>query len=169
MRQIGAILPPDFALFFGNGMPIRDADRFLFPQKCRGFYGNRGLSGIDGNIGTIAGLAQETPILGVIGDQAALHDLNSLPLLKKTKYPAILLISNNHGGGMFHHLPVAQSPHFEQLWAAAHPFGFEKPAAMFDIPYFGFDQLQNVLQKKNSAVVELITDREKNWRYQQKS
>lgn len=166
MRTLSEILPPDFAIFLGNGMPIRDADHFLFPKKCRGFFGNRGLSGIDGNIATIAGLAEKTPILGIIGDQAALHDLNSLPLLKKTKHPAILLISNNFGGGIFHHLPISQSPHFEQLWAAAHTLRFEKAAQMYDIPYSPFDALESVIQSNHSSIIELITDRTANHNYQ---
>jgi 2-succinyl-5-enolpyruvyl-6-hydroxy-3-cyclohexene-1-carboxylate synthase len=166
MRAISQILPPDFAVFLGNGMPIRDADHFLFPKECRAFFGNRGLSGIDGNIATIAGLAEEMPILGIIGDQTALHDLNSLPLLKKTKYPAILLLSNNYGGGIFHHLPISQSPHFEQFWAASHTMQFSMAAAQFDIPYFLFEALESVLTGNQSALVELITDRTANHDYQ---
>jgi 2-succinyl-5-enolpyruvyl-6-hydroxy-3-cyclohexene-1-carboxylate synthase len=168
MRTLSEILPPDFAIFLGNGMPIRDGDHFLFPKNCRGFFANRGLSGIDGNIATIAGLAEEMPIVGIIGDQAALYDLNSLPLLKKTKYPAILLISNNFGSGMFHHLPIAKSPHFETFWAAAHDFHFKPAAAMYDIPYFSFDTIEQVVQKGRSAIVELFTDRTANHQYQQR-
>lgn len=166
MRSISEILPPDFAVFMGNGMPIRDGDHFLFPKECRGFFANRGLSGIDGNIATLAGIAEEMPILGVIGDQAALHDLNSLPLLKKTKYPAVLLIFNNFGGGIFHHLPIVQSPHFEELWAAGHNLRFEQPAKMFDIPYVFFDRLEQVFESRTSAIVELFTDRNENYNYQ---
>lgn len=162
MRALSALIPPDYGIFLGNGMPIRDGDRFLFPKKCRGYFANRGLSGIDGNIATIAGLAETMPILGIIGDQAALHDLNSLPLLKKTRYPVTLLISNNFGGGIFHHLPVAKSPHFETFWAAAHTLTFEKAAALFDIPYVPFQKIAF----GSSAVVELITDREANYAYQ---
>src|SRR5207237_798010 len=75
MREIGKILPEEFGVFLGNGMPIRDGDHFLFPKRVRDFFGNRGLSGIDGNIATIAGLAEQMPMFGFIGDQAALHDL----------------------------------------------------------------------------------------------
>jgi 2-succinyl-5-enolpyruvyl-6-hydroxy-3-cyclohexene-1-carboxylate synthase len=166
MRKISEILPPEFAVFMGNGMPIRDGDHFLFPKECRGFFGNRGLSGIDGNIATIAGLAEEMPILGIIGDQATLHDLNSIALLKKTKHPVVLLISNNFGGGIFHHLPVAEAPRFEELWAAHHDIRFEMAAKMFNIPYFVFDQLEEVLESQRPAIVELITDRKANYQYQ---
>lgn len=162
MRKIQEILPDEFGVFLGNGMPIRDADHFLFPKTCRGFFANRGLSGIDGNIATIAGLAEEMPVLGFIGDQAALYDLNSLPLLKKTKHKVILIISNNFGGGIFHHLPITASPHFETYWAAKHDLHFEKGAEMFGIPYLPFDQIKF----DQTAVVELITDRKMNHLYQ---
>ncbi|MBX7065966.1 MAG: 2-succinyl-5-enolpyruvyl-6-hydroxy-3-cyclohexene-1-carboxylic-acid synthase [Parachlamydiales bacterium] len=162
MRKIGEVLPPDFGAFFGNGMPIRDADHFLFPKAPKAFFSNRGLSGIDGNIATIAGLANEMPMLGIIGDQAALYDLNSLPLIQKAKYPVILIISNNFGGGIFHHLPIASSPHFEKYWAFAHDLGFEKAAEMFRIPYGKFD----ALAFDRTMIIELITDRNENARYQ---
>lgn len=155
MRKISEVLPSGFGVFLGNGMPIRDGDHFLFPKKPRGFFGNRGLSGIDGNIATIAGLAEEMPILGFIGDQAALYDLNSLPLLNKTKHRVILIISNNFGGGIFHYLPVTASPYFEQFWAAAHDFRFEKAAEQFKLPYISFENLAF----ERTAIVELITDR----------
>jgi 2-succinyl-5-enolpyruvyl-6-hydroxy-3-cyclohexene-1-carboxylate synthase len=167
MRAISQSLPADFGVFLGSGMPIRDGDHFLFPKRCRGFFGNRGVSGIDGNIATIAGLAEEMPILGIIGDQATLYDLNSLPCIKKTKYPVVLLISNNFGGGMFHHLPIAASPHFEQFWAASHTFRFALAAQMFDLPYLAFDQMEQAFTLGKSAVVELITDRKINHQYQQ--
>lgn len=162
MRHLSRVLPPGFGVFLGNGMPIRDGDHFLFPKGPRAFFGNRGLSGIDGNIATLAGLAEEMPMLGFIGDQAALYDLNSLPLLKKTKHPAILIISNNFGGGMFHHLPIASSPHFETYWACAHDLQFAKAAEMFGLPYGRFD----ALEFERSCIVELNTDRNDNYRYQ---
>lgn len=164
MRKIGECLPKDYGVFLGNGMPIRDADHFLFPKRPRAFFSNRGLSGIDGNIATIAGLAEEMPILGFIGDQATLYDLNSLPLLKKTKYPVLLIVSNNFGGGMFHHLPILSSPHFEKYWAFAHDLRFEKAAELFDIPYAGFERLEDFWNQ--TAILELITDRNQNADYQ---
>lgn len=166
MRRIGECLPKGYGVFLGNGMPIRDADHFLFPKEPKIFFSNRGLSGIDGNIATIAGLGQEMPILGFLGDQAALYDLNSMPLLKKTKHPILLVISNNFGGGMFHHLPIVSSPHFEKYWAFAHDLRFKKAAELFDIPYAGFEKLEDFWGQ--TAIIELITDRSQNADYQKR-
>ncbi len=167
MRHLNEIDLGHVGIFLGNGMPIRDADHFLFPQKCRRFFANRGLCGIDGNIATIAGLAEEMPILGIIGDQTALYDLNSLPLLNKTKYPTVLLIFNNFGGGIFHHLPIAQNPHFESLWAAHHDYHFAPAAHMYHLPYYAFADIEEALKSGQSALVELTTDRYVNHRQQQ--
>lgn len=151
MLELASLLPFDFGAFFGSGMPIRNADNYFFPKQCRGFFGNRGLSGIDGNIATLAGLAHHMPMIGFIGDQACLHDLNSLPLLKKTPYPAILIVSNNRGGRIFSTLPVVQSPHFDTLFLNSHTYTFEQAAQMFDLPY------STDLQFQQSALIELCT------------
>ena len=158
------ILPEGRPLFLGNGLPIRDADHFFFPTSCCGLFCNRGLSGIDGNIATAAGLADAlaTPLVAVIGDQATLHDLNSLPLLKNR--PILLIISNNFGGGIFEHLPISQSPIFETHFAAAHSYHFELAAKMFDIPYLRCNEPPP--SWPTSGIVELITDRKKNYQFQ---
>ena len=135
-RALSEHLDSDGSLFLGNGMPIRDGDHFCFPSSLRSFYSNRGLSGIDGNIATAAGLsaALKGPVVAWIGDQATLHDLNSLSLL--TTHQVILIISNNFGGGIFSHLPIAKATeHFESLFANAHNLTFEHAAKQFDLPY----------------------------------
>ena len=59
------------------GMPIRDAD--MAATACAPWViANRGASGIDGNIATAAGIAWagNRPVTAIVGDLAALHDLN---------------------------------------------------------------------------------------------
>ena len=153
-------LPKDRPLFLANSMPIRHANHFFFPNPKIPIFANRGLSGIDGNIATAAGIADalQSPLLAFIGDQTALHDLNSLPLIKKQKI--LLIISNNFGGGIFDHLPVAKSPFLDAVFAASHAWHFEHAAKMFDIPYIRMEkQLGNL---PSFGIVELITDRKEN-------
>jgi 2-succinyl-5-enolpyruvyl-6-hydroxy-3-cyclohexene-1-carboxylate synthase len=158
MRELSPLIPSECAVFLGNSLSIRQADLFLFPKKIKGFFGNRGLSGIDGNIATACGLieALQTPVIAILGDQTCLYDLNSLPLLKKTPYPLILIIPNNFGGGIFSHLPIFQSPHFETYFAAKHTLQFEMSAKMFDIPYA--TSLKD-LSFSTSQIIELVTFR----------
>jgi 2-succinyl-5-enolpyruvyl-6-hydroxy-3-cyclohexene-1-carboxylate synthase len=153
-------LPTSRPIFFGNSMPIRNADHFFFPDLAPLIFANRGVAGIDGNIATIAGIAEalKTPILGFIGDQTALHDLNSLPLIKNHKI--LLIISNNFGGGIFDFLPVSKSPHLDKLFAASHSWNFKEAAKMFDIPYVRMEKsLKNL---PDVGIVELMTDRKEN-------
>ncbi len=150
-----------FPLFVGNGMPIRDADHFLFPQNNIRFFCNRGLSGIDGNIATAAGLSigLNSPLIAFIGDQAALHDLNSLSLLKKSQVQ--LIISNNFGSGMFSHLPISSSPHFNEFFAIPHTLTFQKAAELFDIPYSTSLPLHSA-----PSLLEITTCRTQNYQFQ---
>jgi len=163
-------LPPHYSLFLGNSMPIRDADQFFFPRFHRGpIFGKRGTSGIDGNIATIVGLAEgsQRPLLAVIGDLTALHDLNSLALLQKCKVPVILLVVNNQGGGIFSFLPISQKKEiFEEYVAGAHSFHFEEAAKMFHLPYLSLNdpsQLARLLREEKSCLLEFKTSRAENW------
>jgi len=173
-RELARYFDPDWSLYLGSGMPIRDANLFFFPEKATPeiqIFSNRGLSGIDGNLATASGLSRglKKPLIAWIGDQAALHDLNSLALIKKASYPIFLIISNNFGGGIFSHLPLANlEPHFETLFANSHTQEFEKAAKLFDLPYTRASSIEEFIsawrqRKQESAVLELITSRKTNF------
>lgn len=163
----------NYALFIANSMPIRDADKFLFfDLPCPLVFGNRGTSGIDGNIATSIGLAQglKRPLIAILGDLATLHDLNSFALLKTCPVPVLIIIINNGGGGIFSFLPIAnKSVQFEKLVAYNHEFSFASIAAFFELPYeqpTTFEELEKLWQgwmkKSTSCVVEIFTDRQEN-------
>ncbi len=67
-------------MFLANSLTIRSAEWF----SGRGahalkIFGNRGLSGIDGNLSTALGIAGALgPAVAVVGDLAFLHDVNAL-------------------------------------------------------------------------------------------
>ena len=99
----------DSDLFIGNSLAIRLLDMCArLPE--RHVYANRGASGIDGLIATASGIqrAQQKPMVCLLGDTSALYDLNSLALLANNPYPLVLIVVNNHGGGIFDMLPVPQ-------------------------------------------------------------
>ncbi|KAL0380681.1 UNVERIFIED_CONTAM: protein PHYLLO, chloroplastic [Sesamum angustifolium] len=118
------------ALFFGNSMPVRDADMYgsnwvqcthsaslMFssglPCHWVQVTGNRGASGIDGLISTAIGFAVgcNKRVLLVMGDVSFLHDTNGLALLSQRtrRKPMVILVLNNHGGAIFSQLPVANT------------------------------------------------------------
>lgn len=170
-RTVCRGLPAEHTLFLGNSMPIRDFDTFG-PAKGPGprVIANRGASGIDGNIATAAGLARALngTVTAVIGDLAALHDLDSLALLRDVRLA--LVIINNDGGGIFSFLPLAQFPeYFERHFATPHGFSFGQAAAMFGIRYnrpgtlgefeAAFGEAQTV---PDSTIIEVWTNRAAN-------
>lgn len=158
---------PKTALFLGNSMPIRDADMFFFPESEVGpIFANRGLSGIDGNIATICGIAHKYPVIAVIGDQTFLHDLNSLAQLKKTKQDVKLIVINNGGGGIFSFVAIGERKDvLDPYFAAAHNLSFENAARLFDLPYRKIDSLEDLeaaMKKEGSLMIEALTNREEN-------
>ena len=113
VRTLLQKLDENEALFIANSMPIRDVDSYYFPEKPAGpLFTNRGTSGIDGNIATAAGIALGSGknIFALIGDQTALHDLNSLALLKEIPQSVSVIIINNSGGGIFFFSPLINIP-----------------------------------------------------------
>lgn len=160
------------ALFLGNSMPVRDANLFLLKEEMGPIFGNRGVSGIDGNIATSVGLAGglKMPLISVIGDLAALHDLNSLALMKKALYPVILIVVNNRGGGIFSFFPALAKKEdiLEEFFATSHDLSFEKAAELFNLPYqkiLSPHKLKDFFQKeiKSSCIIEIETDRKENF------
>jgi 2-succinyl-5-enolpyruvyl-6-hydroxy-3-cyclohexene-1-carboxylate synthase len=173
--QLTPLLSEDWALFLGNSMPVRDADQFFSPlSHCGPLFGNRGVSGIDGNIATAAGIAQGSgkPTLALIGDLAFLHDLNSLAYLSKITPPVLICVVNNGGGGIFSFLPVAKREEaFEECIAASHKISFASAASLFSLPYFHPQtplELKNLLSlqksRPTSCVIEITTNRAENVR-----
>lgn len=164
---------PKDALFLGNSMPIRYFDMYsgFLPPSTR-VVANRGASGIDGNIATAAGYAKTSGVhvTAVIGDLAALHDLNSLALLKQGGVRVTLIVINNNGGGIFHFLPIAEyGDMFEKYFATPHGMRFDDAARMFGLPYARPTTCDDFVEAYNkarasgaSSIIEVATDREQN-------
>jgi 2-succinyl-5-enolpyruvyl-6-hydroxy-3-cyclohexene-1-carboxylate synthase len=153
-------------VFLGNSMPIRDFDSCVaaVSNDVVNIFANRGASGIDGNIATVAGLALgcASPLLAVMGDLAALHDLNSLPLLHGL--PVTLVIINNGGGGIFRFLPIDVE---ERLLETPHAWEFRGAAQQFGMEYHqvaSLAEFRSLLAKRHAAprILECRTDRAEN-------
>ena len=169
---------PGHALFLGNSLPVRLVD-FYGSGEGPGIpvVANRGASGIDGLISSALGYAQGTrrPVTLLIGDLSLLHDLNSLAGLGQANYPVIVIVLNNHGGGIFSFLPVAQQGEvFERFFGTPHDLEFRHAATLFGLDYEAPDSLQSLgcayqaaVARNRSALIEVVTDRKANVREQQ--
>lgn len=153
---------PSTAFFFSNSMSIRNGDTFFCPEEAVGtIYGNRGLSGIDGNIATIAGLSKGSgkPMIACIGDLAFLHDINSLPLLKNL--PIKLVVINNNGGDIFSFLPISERKDvFKTYFTTPHHLSLKHAATLFEIEYENpqtVDEFEEALSLSGSVIIEVKT------------
>jgi 2-succinyl-5-enolpyruvyl-6-hydroxy-3-cyclohexene-1-carboxylate synthase len=158
-------------LFAANSMPVRDLDFYGGP--CAAWLAaNRGASGIDGNIASAAGWAAATGTCtqALVGDLAALHDLNSLALLRTLKTPFALIVLNNDGGGIFSFLPVAHSgAHFEAFFGTPHGLRFAHAAAQFGLRHVQADTpaefraaLRHAQKQTGATIIEVSSDRAQN-------
>lgn len=132
--ELARALPDGATLFSGNSMAIRELDSFL-GADVRGLrvLANRGASGIDGNVSTLAGLAANlaVPVAGLIGDLALHHDLNGLHALRG--HDVVLVVLNNGGGAIFGYLPQSGLEDFERLWRTPVATDFAHAARAFGI------------------------------------
>jgi 2-succinyl-5-enolpyruvyl-6-hydroxy-3-cyclohexene-1-carboxylate synthase len=160
--------PEGSRLFCANSMSIRDADSFLAGSERRiRLVGNRGVSGIDGNVSTVLGLAAADggPVVGLLGDLALLHDAGGLQAAGGVD--AVLVVFNNGGGAIFGYLPQARLPGFEAYWLTPAGLDLERLAQLYRI---GFrrardatefeDALAAVLRASGVSLIEVVVDRE---------
>lgn len=162
-RALIATLPAETALFVGNSLAIRAMDAFGGGTDTPlTLYGNRGASGIDGNLATAAGIAAASgrPIVAMIGDQTLLHDAGSLALLAGRN--AIVVLLDNGGGHIFDHLPFAAALSPEWLtrgWHAPGKVDFAALAAAYGLAFLqavDLPSLTNALRKGQAGGAWLL-------------
>jgi len=161
-------LSPTARLFIGNSTVIRAFDTFAAGRnETLVVYGNRGASGIDGNVSTILGIASDPggPVVGVIGDLTLFHDMNGL--LAARNLNATLIVINNGGGAIFDLLPQRNMADFERLWLTPTGLEIERIASLYDLHYekaTSIEQLERAIADSISRtgvdVIEFPVDRQ---------
>lgn len=164
-------LPEDALLFAGNSLPVRHVDAFDRPDARRlTLLGNRGASGIDGNVSTALGLAAagDRSVVALLGDITFYHDMNGLLAVQQYQLDNVtFVVINNDGGGIFHRLPVARhDPPFTELFLTPHGLTFEAAAGMYGLRYTAVSDAAGLRQALADAwkqpgapsLIELMTD-----------
>lgn len=158
-------LPAGHRLFCGNSMAIRDLDAFSgSDNKALKIFGNRGASGIDGNVSTAAGIALSGPTVALLGDLSCAHDIGGLATLRGLNL--VVVVINNGGGGIFDYLPQASLPEFERAWLTPSTIDFAHAALAWQIPHQRVDSLATFSAALDSALaaggprfIEVVVDR----------
>jgi 2-succinyl-5-enolpyruvyl-6-hydroxy-3-cyclohexene-1-carboxylate synthase len=172
---MGSRLPKGTPVSVANSMPVRDME-FVWPANDRGIrvFFNRGANGIDGTLSTAMGVAHGgAPAVLLTGDLALLHDSNGLLITPRLRGSLTIVLINNHGGGIFEHLPVAQfDPVFEEFFATPQKIDFAKLCAAHGVGHIHvedwrhFEALVSSLPSQGVRVLEITTDRKRDaaWR-----
>jgi 2-succinyl-5-enolpyruvyl-6-hydroxy-3-cyclohexene-1-carboxylate synthase len=148
-------LPPEATLFVASSMPIRDVEEFgaRGPGLPR-VLANRGANGIDGTIASSFGVAATgAPVVLLIGDVAAAHDIGSLLSARRLGLPLTIVVINNDGGGIFHFLRVAEERDaFEDHVATPHGLDFRIAAELYGCRH---ELVQSLPELRNSVLASL--------------
>jgi len=173
-RLVSTLTDGNQAIFVSNSMPARNMDLFTAPatEKPLRTALNRGVSGIDGIISTAAGFATglKAPTTLLIGDISFLHDLNALSLLNHAWNRLIVIVLNNHGGGIFSFLPIAKvTDKLDECFATPQDFSIESAARTFGIDYAHpktnrefADTYNEALGSSRSIIIEIEGTRQDN-------
>ncbi len=177
LHDLAGRLPAGSGLFVSNSTPVRDLDRFAASRSDELVTAaNRGCSGIDGLLSTGLGWAKDSdfPWVLVLGDLALYHDLNGLLTADRCDAPAVVLLLNNDGGGIFELLPIRDhDPPFEPYVRTSHGLTFEGAADMFgwtyrEVPPSGaVEAVLDRLGNPEPALIETATDASANRTFRQ--
>jgi len=129
-------LPAGACLVLGNSLPIRMVDAWCpGPLSEVRVLSQRGASGIDGLISGAAGAASvaDGPVVLLVGDVSALHDIGGLALGSVARVPLVVVVVNNKGGRIFEQLPVGKAVREDALrhFTTPHARDFEHAARLY--------------------------------------
>ena len=168
-RHVVSSLPAGSHLVLSSSMPIRDVEWFAGDCSHLIVHSNRGANGIDGVVATAIGvaLASGRPTGLLIGDVALIHDASSLAAVARRQIDLRVVVVDNDGGGIFHHLPQASAldpmvfervfgtPHGADIEAIARGFGIDAVTA----PTLG--RLRERVANAGPSLTVVRTDRER--------
>ena len=137
VKMLMEMLPNHSNLHLANSMSVRYAN-YLNTDKEIEVFSNRGTSGIDGSTSTAIGHAladEETLNILLTGDVAFFYDRNAFwnNYLPKN---LIVILLNNHGGGIFKMLPdAAKQPESDEFFVIKQPLNAQKLSEEFGLEY----------------------------------
>ena len=171
-RLLGQRLPSDATLFVASSMPVREIET-VWPAReapprvlC-----NRGANGIDGTLSSAYGTraASDGAVCALIGDVAFAHDVGGLLSASRLGLAVTIVLLDNHGGGIFDHLPIAGERDAYEMHIATPPgLDFESIARAYALDYLApnsLDELASAVERglaeaRRSMLVHLRFERD---------
>ncbi|MEG3022504.1 MAG: 2-succinyl-5-enolpyruvyl-6-hydroxy-3-cyclohexene-1-carboxylic-acid synthase [Akkermansia sp.] len=155
-------------IYLGNSSPIRlwnDYAQSTVPTE--NVRANRGANGIDGQISGFLGNSIETQeAWAILGDLTTMYDANALSLCRQLpESRRVIVILNNHGGGIFRHMKgaISLSSKMEQFLVQPQQFDFQQLANLWNAHYLTIDSTLNLdclddIPEKGLTLIELCPD-----------
>jgi len=167
-RAVLSGLGTESRLVLSSSMPIRDMEWFGGDCSRVKVHANRGANGIDGVIATAIGVARGSgvPTTVLIGDVALIHDSSTLASLTTINADVRIVVVDNNGGGIFHHLPqagIVEPALFEKVYGTPHSADLVKVALALGLPAETVttrQELHNVLALRGPRLIRIATTRE---------
>ena len=168
-RHVVSGLPAGSNLVVSSSMPIRDVEWFAGDCSHLRVFASRGANGIDGVIATAIGVASATgrPTGLLIGDVAFVHDASSLAGLSRRGVDLRIVVTDNDGGGIFHHLPqkaTLDGGVFETLFGTPHGTDIASLGGAFGVDSVSVNDMAGLRARLGTAgpsITVLRTDRER--------
>lgn len=146
--------PDESCLVLGNSMPIRDFSHANGAfAKSMAIISFRGLSGIDGLVSSVFGVADkfEGPTICLLGDLTFLYDINGLHFAAELGNKNISFVVNDNGGGdIFRY--VGTKNYDEKAFVTKPKADIAKIVAGFDVPCEDVSSLNDFERALYSAV-----------------
>lgn len=110
-RTLTDALPAGAVILVGNSGVVRELDCWGGRGGGIEVHHQRGAAGIDGLVAGAVGariaIEPSRPVVVLLGDVAAVHDLGSLVVARSVAAPLVIVVVNNDGGRIFEQLPLA--------------------------------------------------------------
>ena len=150
-----ALSRPAFSfIHVANSLTLR-LTNLLLPASGdrRPVYLNRGVSGIDGTIGTFLGevAGEQKRGLLLIGDLAAIHDIPAFEACLHQDFKGAVLLLNNSGAGLFDLLPVRTVPSYDRLIRNPTRIDFGGIARAFGLGFSRCETMESLRQALDQA------------------
>ena len=150
-------------VYTASSLAIREQEALLPPGPTDiVFLANRGTNGIDGLIGSAAGasVGSGREVIAITGDLGLIHDMSSLPLIRRAGAQVKVVVVNDGGGRIFETLPAAEilsTGEFERLMLAPSDLSIERIAGAAGVEWVRVTDgpgLEAALDREGPLVIE---------------